>query len=147
MYSLFRRCSHGRKVILIYSCIPHLGSWERARGEGGGGWLPSQTGNQPCDHPCGCPDRQHAMLAFTPQVNEVSASLLRDCAPPRDPTTETKTELKVHAAGWTTDASLLWQARVVCLKSCPSPGTRMAGIIWAEGSPTRRFSRVKPPTS
>lgn len=49
-------------------------NWERARGEGGGGWLPSQTGKQPCDHPCGCPDRQHALLPLSLQVSEVRSA-------------------------------------------------------------------------
>ena len=45
--------------------------WEKT-----GGGTDSPPGSQVCDHPSGCPDRQHALFMHTLQVKEVRAPML-----------------------------------------------------------------------
>lgn len=87
-------------------------------------WADSRADSQPSNHPSGRPDSQHALSLLALQVKEVSAH----SPPPRSwafsSRTETITEpehLEDCAADWATDAAVLWQLSVVCLKSGPSP--------------------------
>lgn len=86
--------------------------WERT-----GGWTDSPPGSQACDHPSGCPDRQHALFLHTLQVKEVRAPMLAVLSTDSAQETQLPSEhLEESAADWATDAALLWQHCLVCLK-------------------------------
>lgn len=107
-------------------------------------WADSLPSSQPCDHPSRRPDRQHALLLFTLQVNGVSGPLLLVCTSQRLCRREKITErehLGDCASDWATDGTMLWQGSLLSAwRSVLHLDQKyFVSVLWAENPPTHKL--------